>query len=201
MLKPLELRELPELTSVSPTSLMLKLRAGRAFRLAMGGMVEPTREEQHAAAAAMQAMYRGKKERESKKGSIFSIKSSAAAVGSAAVVGRRRVVHSVVVAPRPAKWNDEEAPQVSVPPFWPPTRKRVRRVSLRILSLYHLPTRRESRPKLVGGQHAPALAFIPELNGDRAYTHRGSNPGLAIRSRSSLLLAPCLPHVPRFRAL
>ena len=183
VLKPAELRELPDLTPVSQTSLMLKLRAGRAFRLAMGGMVEPTLQEQHAAAAAMQALYRGRKERERKPSAGFSIfrfrsttgaASSAFAASSAAIGGRRNT--TAVAAPRPGKWTDEEAPQVKVPAFWPPTRKRVRRVSLRILALYHLPTRRESRPKLVGGQHAPALAFTPQLNGERAPPEAGAAP-------------------------
>ena len=51
-------------------------------------------------------------------------------------------------------------------PLWPPPRTTLHRVSLRIMGLYNLPTRRESRPRLERGAHASALACVPELNGE-----------------------------------
>ena len=60
--------------------------------------------------------------------------------------------------------------------LWPPSRPLLRRVSLRILSLYHLPTRREARPKIVGGPHATSLRHVPELNGERGPPEAGAAP-------------------------
>jgi hypothetical protein len=50
-------------------------------------------------------------------------------------------------------------------PAWPPHRSTTRRVSLRVLALYNLPTRREARPLLRGGAHAAAMQHVSELNG------------------------------------
>ena len=62
------------------------------------------------------------------------------------------------------------------------SRSLVRRASIRILGLYNLPTRSESRPKIVGGAgelsmpHAEALQYVPELNGLRVPPEAGGAP-------------------------
>ena len=48
---------------------------------------------------------------------------------------------------------------------WPPRRSRVTRVTLRILSLHHLPTRKEGRPRLHAGRRARSHALVPSLSG------------------------------------
>ena len=51
---------------------------------------------------------------------------------------------------------------------WPPTRSTTRRVSMRVLASYQLPTRGESRPCVSGGAHAAGMQHVPELNGEHA---------------------------------
>lgn len=193
VLKPRELREVPEAKTLKQTSLVLKLRAGRAFRAAMGGIVDPTHQEEDAAVSAVQASWRGRQVRLKHKASFFQKR--AAGGGRKREVGVSRgssrsgsrltttsrsdaAARSADNAPafhpaRPAA-EDETAPPKATPSFWPPTRPRVRRVSIRILGVYHLPSRREGRPKLIGGPHAAALAFIPELNGERSLPDAGA---------------------------
>ena len=75
------------------------------------------------------------------------------------------------LAPRPVSLGTSERPS-------PRLNAAVARgqVSIRLLALYNLPSRRECRPKLAGGGHAAALAFVPELNGVRAPPEIGAAP-------------------------
>ena len=193
VLKPRELREVPEPKKLRETLLMQKLRVGRAFRLTMGGLVEPTTQEQHSAAAAVQATWRGRqtraKLRRKASGKASREPSRGKRTPAQGVSGGKRtsaqeagIAGAGTMDARPFQpgsrrdsGEDQAPPQVS-PSFWPTTRTSVTRVSVRILGLYHLPTRREGRPKLIGGPRAAALAFIPELNGERAMPDSGAVP-------------------------
>jgi hypothetical protein len=72
----------------------------------------------------------------------------------------------------------DEPPRRVLPGYvlWPPVRETVRRVSIRLLALYNLPTRREARPKLVGGPRTAAHSYVPQLNGERAPPDGSVNP-------------------------
>ena len=48
---------------------------------------------------------------------------------------------------------------------WPPSRESLTCVTMRILSLHHLPTRREARPRLQHGRRAPCHVQLPSLSG------------------------------------
>ena len=53
---------------------------------------------------------------------------------------------------------------------WPPFRPTLHRVSVRVISLHQLPTRKEQRPNLTGASHA----FMPELSGSITPTKAGA---------------------------
>ena len=60
---------------------------------------------------------------------------------------------------------------------WPPTRPMLHRVSLRLLSLQHLPTRREARPRLAESSlhpHSRCHRYIKELSGKAAPPEPGT---------------------------
>ena len=67
-------------------------------------------------------------------------------------------------------------PMPELPVLWPPPRTTVRRASIRVLALYHLPTRREARPQLQGGAHSASLRCVPELNGPCSPPEAGATP-------------------------
>ena len=68
------------------------------------------------------------------------------------------------------------------PPVWPPERADVTRVSIQFHSLYHLPTRRERRPRLNDGPFAAHHAHVPWLSGERCPPAAGavSHPSLVV---------------------
>ena len=77
---------------------------------------------------------------------------------------------------RPPRRPPPPVPMPELPVLWPPPRTTVRRASIRVLALYHLPTRREARPQLQGGAHSASLRCVPELNGPCAPPDAGATP-------------------------
>jgi hypothetical protein len=65
---------------------------------------------------------------------------------------------------------------------WPPSRPMLYRVSLKLLSLQHLPSRRESRPKLQDGVHAKCHRYVKELSGKPSPPEAGgvSSPSVTV---------------------